>query len=1305
MAERSFKGDVDALLSALTAVSREVGGNILGGAKYLWNSTDFPGSTGDPNAEADLAWGRKQLEYAQRPIKTQSGGVARDDALNALKTAVSAVDEGALGLKGAYNVAHGPDIVEAAKKIPKNVTAGLEMILAPTDFMTAGGAGAGKAIFIGWKGFKKLDEAGMAHLAVPSPGPGPKGEWPDGKPRWEISDQGQKMDRKGMVIKGIREGRGSVRGTDIFPEHEVLNTGYGNWLKRYNVTLGGEKGGAHNFDKKQLHIGVGGDQERTAAHEIGHAIDAYEGHAKGGSPQAELTRMVQALDDEGSEALREVQRAGRALMKEHGVETYGDLPPEAQAIMKEKWDSLKQYDTVEQMPELKQAAFENYISLQGEQSSNLNELRYDFDLETRAQYPALQQAMDESALGPAALSMQGKKLRHPDDWIAPKFEGGAEAIADDVWLRGEVGGDPGGTAFDNSRLETPTYTKDKDIANLYAESPNNRADAGLAASDRHERVMLNKINSQNPLRLSDPDDPFTEVFHLQPLIDKLGEERVLQAVMDEDWIIPDTDGQMVGEISSLDDLRRVGAFLDSYKAGDSPALTKLAEEAGFDSFRYYGHSGGAHAEEIRPFRLNQIEPAFQETKRKYFESLAVGNSGDADVRDFGMLSAHKAGATAEENARATSQLKQILEERFGGLVEMRGRYGGVDEASFMVEDLKLEDYDDLMEIAKQFGQESVMTPRGLLYVTGKNAGKMHPLKSKVPTRLGAETPDNYSEVITKQMSGPDAATKFAYDIDFDTLIDIPTKEGLSPHLETKRATHFSGKEGLTELDPAMYGTGAAGAEKQRVAEGALPRHFAYQALNDAMPIKPEPGVPAQASYTTDYRDVYDIEADPANLRAYSLGDTDMENMARSLGARGVSSTRLADEGANRAGALSYFDKQNVGVVEGETISTRFPTAVKAAEDPMAEELTVGLRSAMMDPAQFEKNVKLLADHTPVREVKGSISDQAEAYIDMVQGNLEFLWDATDPAVREMSMLWYDGANRMARDAADMYGVRPEAAAAVYAALSPQKDWFMNVAMGDSLMRVMAQHSNDGWSRRMDSVTRKVFKDTETHQALLGRIAGKTLADLQHPMERAAWVRLFDEANNKRHYSILSPDGTRGGLKTTKAGQNARYAWGSFGTIADAVKAFDSGGDMTIISPAMGNAHKVRSFFNNISAPNTGRHVTMDTHAVAAGLLQPFSGADDAVKHNLGAFSASDVTGNKGAYGINAEAYGRAADSRGVLPRQMQSVTWESIRKVFTHKSPKIREAANTIWGKYKSGIIEQSEAQKAIMELTGGIKE
>jgi hypothetical protein len=142
-------------------------------------------------------------------------------------------------------------------------------------------------------------------------------------------------------------------------------------------------------------------------------------------------------------------------------------------------------------------------------------------------------------------------------------------------------------------------------------------------------------------------------------------------------------------------------------------------------------------------------------------------------------------------------------------------------------------------------------------------------------------------------------------------------------------------------------------------------------------------------------------------------------------------------------------------------------------------------------------------------------------------------------------------------------------------------------------------------------------------------------------------------------------------------------------------------------------HKVRNFYNNIYDPtNPAGYVTIDTHAVAAGLLRPLSGASTEVAHNFASNvkgsvgpANSSITGVQGTYGLYAEAYRRAAQERGVLPREMQSITWEAVRGLFpdTFKNAKNSELIDNIWLKYRKGQISQTEARDEVFKSANGI--
>lgn len=168
-------------------------------------------------------------------------------------------------------------------------------------------------------------------------------------------------------------------------------------------------------------------------------------------------------------------------------------------------------------------------------------------------------------------------------------------------------------------------------------------------------------------------------------------------------------------------------------------------------------------------------------------------------------------------------------------------------------------------------------------------------------------------------------------------------------------------------------------------------------------------------------------------------------------------------------------------------------------------------------------------------------------------------------------------------------------------------------------------------------------------------------------------------------------------------------WGSLKEISKAIQVLDEGSRENI-NQQMGLSHKVRNFYNNIVDPANPHSVTIDTHAVAAAHLRPLSQKDAPVLENFGQLSHAK-TGTKGTYPVYAEAYRQAAKDLGVLPRELQSVTWEYIRQMFpdTFKSESAtdakgekhlvnKEAIDNLWQKYENKDADIDETRKAIKD-------
>ena len=404
------------------------------------------------------------------------------------------------------------------------------------------------------------------------------------------------------------------------------------------------------------------------------------------------------------------------------------------------------------------------------------------------------------------------------------------------------------------------------------------------------------------------------------------------------------------------------------------------------------------------------------------------------------------------------------------------------------------------------------------------------------------------------------------------------------------------------------------------------------------------------------------------------------------------------------------------------ISTRLPTAKGATEDPIAQPLQIGLDEVAADPVVFEHNVGIVKNYPNMTEAEAALppAEASEAFIEHAKNNLLWVFDKVPEQTRERSKKWYDGARAITDRWSEKYNLPDSSIAGVLAALSPQKDWYMNVSLGERVLDIMSNQQDTVFTKEMLKTGLEKFNKPQD-QAIIKAISNKKLSELELPAEKAIWLRLHDETYGDRSHQIVSPEGDFIGTAMTGKGEPKGTGWGSIVEISKAVSAFESGGDKNVLTPLMGTKHKVRSFYNNILDPNgPNGDVTIDTHAVAAALLRPLSGQATEVHHNfgsspakakqgadwLGATKNSAKTGVQGNYGLYAEAYRRAAAERGVLPREMQSITWEAVRGLFTDKfkgQAKNVEDVNNIWYKYRKGEVTLDEARNAVEQRAGGI--
>jgi len=390
------------------------------------------------------------------------------------------------------------------------------------------------------------------------------------------------------------------------------------------------------------------------------------------------------------------------------------------------------------------------------------------------------------------------------------------------------------------------------------------------------------------------------------------------------------------------------------------------------------------------------------------------------------------------------------------------------------------------------------------------------------------------------------------------------------------------------------------------------------------------------------------------------------------------------------------------------VSQRSPKAIRATEDPVKENLTIGLDTVLRDKDLAQKQADIVKNYIGFSPKSKTAEGILREFVDHAKNNLLHLYDSFAPELREEAKKWYDGARKMSEDLSKSYKIATRQVAGVFAVLSPQKDWFMNISLAKRVIDIHGTKSNEIFTPQMLNWLKSKKATRQFARHAKENLLGKRYSEIADTFDKAIFVRAFDEVNNSRAFDVYSPSGEILGKKLKGNGKESKVGWGSFSQIEKAISVLMDGSKENI-HKQLGGEHKVRNFFNNILQPNAKYgDSTIDTHAVAAALYRALSGSSTEVKHNLGGGPSSAILGVSGTYGLFAEAYRNAAKERGVLPREMQSITWEAIRGLFkpTFKGQAKNKAfVDSVWKSYAKGRISIDEARNTISKFAGGIED
>ena len=309
-------------------------------------------------------------------------------------------------------------------------------------------------------------------------------------------------------------------------------------------------------------------------------------------------------------------------------------------------------------------------------------------------------------------------------------------------------------------------------------------------------------------------------------------------------------------------------------------------------------------------------------------------------------------------------------------------------------------------------------------------------------------------------------------------------------------------------------------------------------------------------------------------------------------------------------------------------------------------------------------------------------------------NLLATFDSLTEEFKSKAKDWYIGANRTANFLAKKYNVSLEQSSAILAVFSPKKEWFNNIADAERFLDVMQNDLDTTFTREMadrmiarltknkvtslkdalkpakkkeseekdeDSVSDGIKKFALLIDAIFkkyGEVSLSKMAESGTSEEaQAVLIRAFMSLNYpKSTFGMFNPDGTFDQFSTSSFSEN------SYENMGKAMRVYFDG-SLQNIHQELGNANKIRNFYNNIIDPKNPRaYVTADTHAISGAVGTSVS-ADEASGTGLFDEGLAPI------YAMVKEAYILVSEVTDGMysPREIQSIVWEAARTGINNK--------------------------------------
>lgn len=194
----------------------------------------------------------------------------------------------------------------------------------------------------------------------------------------------------------------------------------------------------------------------------------------------------------------------------------------------------------------------------------------------------------------------------------------------------------------------------------------------------------------------------------------------------------------------------------------------------------------------------------KQTTKEFTKTLKSALKGKGQFAHMTAENPNNKPLSAKENAQRNKEMKAELKQMGYDVVEVDGMYDR-SEKSFFVPGITEA---DAIKLGKKYGQESVAHSKGMIYTTGKNAGKRNPV-------TGGVTIDNTLENYYSEIKTKDGKVRYSVDYNFDVLT-----EETGPKVKTEKFGPESNNKKLQNLG-RMYNMNSQGFAPANVNLGAL----------------------------------------------------------------------------------------------------------------------------------------------------------------------------------------------------------------------------------------------------------------------------------------------------------------------------------------------------------------------------------------------------------------------------------------------------------------------------------------------------